>query len=121
MRRSLLLWSKISTIVITPSIDFKISSHIETGLPRDPGRQEQCLTYPERRRYIRAYYQLWGLLILEREQHEERLNSILLKDLIIMEDIAAGSFQVPRQYKIGDDSISKRALSDMRTDLKFDW
>lgn len=38
-----------------------------------------------------------------------------------MEDIAAGSFQVPRQYKIGDDSISKRALSDMRTDLKFDW
>ncbi|PLB46616.1 hypothetical protein P170DRAFT_427922 [Aspergillus steynii IBT 23096] len=45
------------------------------------------LTYTERRRFIRAYYQILGSIMLEPERQNDRLHSIPLKDLMIMEDI----------------------------------
>ncbi|KAH8424664.1 uncharacterized protein LDX57_002408 [Aspergillus melleus] len=49
------------------------------------------LTRTERVRYIRGVYQLWGLALLGPEPRQQRVQSMKLKDLLIVRDLALGN------------------------------
>ncbi|PLB44950.1 hypothetical protein P170DRAFT_479489 [Aspergillus steynii IBT 23096] len=87
-----------------------VSKHSISPDPVTWGRRTrpQHLTDTERRRFIRAYYQMWGVLILELEKQNDRMDSISLKDLAVMVDLTEPWSWIRPNVKIGDESILER-------------
>ncbi|TVY32683.1 hypothetical protein LSUB1_G007619 [Lachnellula subtilissima] len=75
---------------IVPKVKCGVYDAPESYGPPVPGRNRHPphLTRGERARFIRIYYQLWGLMKLETPNVQARLDSIRLKDLFLLYEMS---------------------------------
>ncbi|PWY66363.1 hypothetical protein BO94DRAFT_504324 [Aspergillus sclerotioniger CBS 115572] len=68
------------------------------------------LTPTERHRFIRSYYQVWSLLLLDRPSREHRLRTTLLKDLYLI-------YEMCDFWEPFDDEMDFPSLDEKRSEL----